>query len=130
MRQALDVFGAFDDIICCAALDGFCGHLFGPGAGHDDHRQMRVFGANRFEDLQTFKAEDVEVAQDEIKTTLGERRFKVCARSGLDKFKAAMLFLQRIPHQFTVERVIIYIQDANRLVHVSLSGGATFSDSQ
>ena len=130
MRQPLDMAGSFYDIIRCAALDGLCSHLFGAGAGHDDHRQMREFFMDGLEDLQAFKSEDVEIAQDQVKTPLSQRLFKLFPRSGLDDFKASGLFLQCVSDQFTVERVIIHIKDAKRSVHGSLSGGAMFNDSQ
>ena len=116
--QALDMFGRLDNIICSSAFDCFGGNLLGAGTGYDDDWQVRAGRANRFENLQTFEAQDIEVAQDKIKTAVSECRFKICPPNRLRNFKTLMLLFERVPYQCTVKRVIIYIKDTNRLVHI------------
>ena len=102
LRQAADVFGGFDDIIGGAISHGFASDLFGAGAGYNDDRQIRVFGMHSFDHLHALEAEDVEIAQDEVKAAFGEGSFKVRAPSGLDQLKAVVFFFQGIAHQFAV----------------------------
>lgn len=109
--------GLLLQIICRSFNNGIAGHRFAPLAGKEDERTVRVFLADRLQELQAVHAGHLIVRDDAVDRLVGES-FETVGRTrfrhGIDPL---VLTFEKLRGHLREVRLVTYVKDADRVSH-------------
>src|SRR5712692_256423 len=103
----------FCDVVIRAGIETSDALFHHAGAGHNDHRQVRPFGANPAQDIQPAGSRQIEIQDYEIVTLVGSKLLRL--RPIRNHLYRELLLLEPLVQKFRKRRVIFSDKNAHRL---------------
>src|SRR6267378_7187514 len=107
----------FCDVIVRAGIEPTDALLNHAGARHDNHGQIRPFGANSAQDVQPAGSRQIEIQDHEIVRLVGSQLLRL--RSTGNHLYRELLLLQPLVQKFRQRRVIFSDKNAHRLTQTA-----------